>query len=755
MSTEKPLNPRRIIATGVVVVALLGVAFGVWLWSAPPAVSTQNPPADPPKLNYKHRRMMDSSGFQTVLGRVPAWPADAPLDRLAAAWRGIGKKYLTATEDSLKNGLLLRDQYVTAQTQRATFLNFDGDADKAYAVLTDLRAHLEADPVGAEDWLYTVIVFQGVTALRRGENDNCILCRGETSCILPVAPAAVHTKPEGSRLAVKHFTEYLETFPNDGDVRWLLNVAHLTLGEHPDKVDPKLVIPLDKYTNAEHAFGKFRDIGDKVGINRLNQAGGAILDDFDGDDKLDIVFTSQDLAAPMVFYRGKGDGTFEDATEKAGLGGQLGGLNCVQADYNNDGHPDIFVIRGAWHRHPMRPSLLKNNGNGTFTDVTAEAGLLHPVNSIAAQWADYDNDGHLDLFVCNETGPARLYHNKGNGTFEEVSQAAGINTSGQHTKGAAWVDYDGDRFPDLFVNVLSHSGRLFRNNANGTFTEVTAEAGINGPKAGFSCWAFDYDNDGKPDLFATCYDNSLKDVVNGMVGLPHGKQSNRLYKNVGGKFEDATKDGGCDLVFGTMGSNFADFDNDGFLDFYLGTGNPDLSTLIPNRLLRNLDGKRFTDITGPSGTGHLQKGHGVACGDWTRTGIVDIVIEMGGAVDGDKYHNVLFKNPGNDNRWLNVKCVGTKSNRSAIGARIKVTTAGPSPRTIYRWVSSGSSFGANPLEQHIGLGKAEKVAELEVFWPTSNTTQTFKDMAVNQGIEVAEGAKDFRKREYKPIAVPK
>ena len=310
--------------------------------------------------------------------------------------------------------------------------------------------------------------------------------------------------------------------------------------------------------------------------------------------------------------------------------------------------------------------------------------------------------------------------------------------------------------PHLFINVLSHSGRLFRNNGNGTFREVTAEAGINGPKAGFSCWAFDYDNDGKPDIFATCYDYTVTDVVAGMLGRPHTWQTGRLYRKLGnGKFQDVTKEAGLDLPFATMGSNFGDLDNDRFLDFYLGTGNPDFSMLIPNRMFRNLGGVRFADITGSSGTGHLQKGHGVAIGDWTRTGVADIVVEMGGAVDGDRYHNVLFTNPGNDNNWLNVKLVGKKTNRSAIEARIKVTTAGPTPRTIYRWVSSGSSFGANPLEQHVGLGKAERVAELEVFWPTSNTTQVFKDVAVNQGIEMKESVAAFREREYRPIPLPK
>ena len=204
-----------------------------------------------------------------------------------------------------------------------------------------------------------------------------------------------------------------------------------------------------------------------------------------------------------------------------------------------------------------------------------------------------------------------------------------------------------------------------------------------------------------------------------------------------------------------MGSNFGDFDNDGYLDFYLGTGDPNLSTLIPNRMFKNVAGKRFAEITASSRTGHLQKGHGVACGDWDRNGSVDIFIQLGGAVPGDRYHNVLFQNPGQGNNWLSVKLVGKKTNRAAIGARIKVVTAGEQPLTVQRHVSSGSSFGANPLEQHIGLGKADRVARLEIHWPTSGTTQVFHDIAVNQGVVVTEFAEDYQKRSWKPIALPK
>ena len=203
-----------------------------------------------------------------------------------------------------------------------------------------------------------------------------------------------------------------------------------------------------------------------------------------------------------------------------------------------------------------------------------------------------------------------------------------------------------------------------------------------------------------------------------------------------------------------MGSNFADFDNDGFLDIYLGTGDPNIEMLIPNRMLKNIEGKRFADISAKSGTGHLQKGHGVACGDWDRDGNVDLFLEMGGAINGDKYHNVLFQNPGHAHAWLTVKLIGEKSNRAAIGARIKIITAGEVPQTIYRTVSTGSSFGANPLQQTIGLGTAEKISTVEVWWPSSQTTQVFRDIGVNQAIQITEFAQNFEKLDWKPIPIP-
>jgi hypothetical protein len=298
--------------------------------------------------------------------------------------------------------------------------------------------------------------------------------------------------------------------------------------------------------------------------------------------------------------------------------------------------------------------------------------------------------------------------------------------------------------------------RLYRNNQNGTFSDVTRSLGIDGPVLGFACWSWDYDNDGWLDIFATCYDRSVEGVVQGLIGRPHKLHSNRLYRNRQGKgFEDATRDAGLDMVFATMGSNFGDFDNDGFLDMYLGTGEPNLATIVPNRMFKNIAGRHFAEVTASSGTGNVQKGHGVACGDWDRDGDIDIFIEMGGVINGDKYHNILFQNPGNDNHWLTVKLVGQKTNRAAIGARIKVLTGEPGDsRTIHRHITTGSSFGANPLEQTIGLGKAERISLLEIHWPTSGTTQVFREVPIDRTIEITEFAEGFRVMDRKPIALP-
>ena len=307
---------------------------------------------------------------------------------------------------------------------RPLLLNYEGKPDEAYLALEQALPRVEAKDRLAREWLFTLIYFQGVTALRRGETDNCVRCLGEGACILPIAPTARHTQPGGSRQAIRHFTEYLNKFPDDLEVRWLLNVAHMTLGEHPQRVDPKYVISLDRFNEAEFDLGKFRDVASRAGVDRLNMAGGAIMDDFDDDGRLDLVATTWDASESIAFYRNRGDGTFEDRSAAAGLGGQYGGLNCVQADYDNDGHLDVFVSRGAWWPWPVSPSLSAQQRRRDLHRRHGEGRAPGSGQLNRAAWADYDNDGWLDLFVCCELQPNRLYQNKG-GTFEEVAARAG------------------------------------------------------------------------------------------------------------------------------------------------------------------------------------------------------------------------------------------------------------------------------------------------------------------------------------------
>lgn len=741
-----------LLLAGVVLLVLIAV----WWNFSGKSVKDSTASTRSSRSSYEPSRYLDSSGFIVTATYLQPWDAQASLTEVKKAFTGLASRAIDQLDTELAKEITI-DQRATNLFTKASIANYEGNTAIAYEALQQARKLSEDYPALGQQALYSCIMFQGICALRRGENENCILCRGESSCILPISSAAIHTNPTGSRLAIQHFTEYLEQFPDDLEVRWLLNLAHMTLGEHPQKVDPRFLVRINSFLKSEFDIGQFRDIGHLVGVNKLNQAGGAIMDDFDNDGLLDIVTTEFSPETSMTYFHNAGNGHFEDRTKATKLDDMLGGLNCVQGDYNNDGRLDIFVVRGAWMSIPIRPSLLRNNADGTFTDVTEEAGLMNPANSITASWADYDNDGWLDLFVCAEKQPSRLYRNLRDETFEDVTAHSGLFQDKLGGKGVAWIDYDNDGRQDLFVNyhTRGEGAQLFQNKGDGTFRDVTWEMGIEGPVLGFSCWAWDYDNDGWLDIFATSYDTTLKDVVKGLQGEPHQVNSGRLYHNLQGKrFEDVTRAAGLDMAFSTMGSNFGDFDNDGFLDMYLSTGEPTFSHLVPNRMFKNVAGQRFSEITTSSRTGNLQKGHGVACGDWDRDGNTDLFLEMGGAVAGDQYHNILFQNPGHRNDWLTVKLSGVDSNRSAIGARIKVVTSASPPQTIYRHITSGSSFGANPLQQTIGLGRSNGISRLEIHWPSSGKTQVFHNLQSNQAIEITESATEFRKLNWTAIPVP-
>lgn len=594
----------------------------------------------------------------------------------------------------------------------------------------------------------------GIAYLHKSEMDNDVYRHPGDRCIFPPLTKSSYAKTEASEKAIEYFTRYLQRSPDTLDIRWELNLAYMTVGKYPDGVPKQYLIPPSAFESPE-AIGRFKDVAPQAGINLYSMSGGLIVDDFENNGQLDIVTSDFGQCAPMHYFHNSGDGTFTDRTKEVGLDGQLGGLNMIQADYNNDGCTDILVLRGAWE-FPQRKSLLRNNCDGTFTDVTAAAGLAEPATQTqTAVWADIDNDGYLDLFVANEQSPAQLFRNRGDGTFEDISHKAGIDRVA-YSKAVVAADYDNDGYVDFYVSNLNGDHFLYHNNHDGTFTEVAAKAGVQTPSQSFPAMFFDYDNDGWPDLLVSSYYVSVDEDIRSYLGLTPNAETMKLYKNLGnGTFRDVTEEVGLNKVFMPMGSNFGDIDNDGYLDIYLGTGNPSYGSLLPNVLLHNHEGKFFTDVTAASGTGELHKGHAVAFADIERNGNEDLLEEVGGAVPGDAHAFRFFQNPGNGNDWINLKLVGVRSNRSAIGARMKVTVQnqGKGTRSIYRTVGSGGSFGASPLEQHIGLGKSARISQIEIWWPASNTHQTFANVEKNQFLQIKEFATNYTKLEPKSFRI--
>lgn len=594
-----------------------------------------------------------------------------------------------------------------------------------------------------------------IAYLRLGEQENCLDHHHATSCLVPIQESGRHEQTLGSEQALALYEELLEEDPDDGAARWLYNLAAMTLGRWPEEVPPQWLIPPRAFAS-DGTVPVFRDIAAKTGTAVVGTAGGVVMDDLDGDRRLDLMVSAWSLLEPVRFLHNRGDGTFEDRTEAAGLTGITGGLNLTHADYDNDGHPDVLVLRGAWMgpegRHPN--SLLRNRGDGTFEDVTESAGLLSFFPTQAAGWADFDRDGHVDLFLGNESTrmlhhPSELYRNQGDGTFVNVARASGLDIE-VFAKGAAWGDVDNDGWPDLYVSTMGGPNRLFRNlgEARGqgwAFEDITEMAAVQEPKTGFPTWFFDLDNDGNLDLMAASYGSSFMapiadQVAADYLGLPKVSVPS-VYRNRGdGTFESVADVLGLDKSLMVMGSNFGDLDNDGYPDLYLGTGAPNFMALAPNRMFRNRGGDRFEDVTTVGGFGHIQKGHGVAFGDWDDDGDQDVYAVMGGAFSGDTFPNAFFENPGGGGRWITLRLEGTKANRAAIGARLRVRVQSPNGRrTVHTVVSTGGSFGSSSLQQEIGLGDAVAIDNVEIDWPSETGTQTYPGVPLDGIYRLREG----------------
>ena len=497
--------------------------------------------------------------------------------------------------------------------------------------------------------------------------------------------------------------------------------------------------------------------------------GGVALLDYNNDGLLDIFLVNGGrIASPMHapdnfdrhdprywnrLYRQNKDGSFTDVTEQAGLanaGDGNYGMGVAVGDYDNDGYPDLYVTSYG------KNILYHNNGDGTFTDVTAKAGVAGGGWSVSAGFFDYDNDGRLDLFVTRymewDTQHSKdcganfhtycppgefprttniLYHNRGDGTFEDVSQRAGIAAKKGHGLGVAFADYDGDGFTDVYVANDGMQQYLFHNNGNGTFTEVGLQAGAalnldGGPLSGMGVVFQDYDNDGKPDVIVTT--------------LP--RQTYAVFHNDGnGSFSDRGLQTGVAMLSGVTsgwGVGLEDFDNDGQKDLFITQGHvldnvetidPSLHYLEPTLLAMNHDG-RFERVD--PGIGSLVAGRGAAFGDLNNDGWIDVVTTVLGA------HPQVFFNRGAANHaegshWLTITLRGTRSNRDGLGARVQVNG-----QTRFA-TTAGSYESASDKRLHFGLGKAGK-AQVDVRWP-SGIHQVLNDVHADQFLEVREPEK--------------
>ncbi len=480
----------------------------------------------------------------------------------------------------------------------------------------------------------------------------------------------------------------------------------------------------------------FTDVTESARVGNNSSGFGAAWGDYNNDGFLDLYVTN--YRNVNILYENNKDGTFSDVARSAGVNDDGTGIGIVWGDYNNDGFLDLYLVNDVDAGYGARNILYKNNGDGTFTDVADPAGLSSHGYGLCAAWADYNNDGLLDLYITNNAHSIfcygqsnKLYKNKGDGTFEDVTETAGVGEKGNST-GLAWCDYDGDGDQDFFVvNFASpfldspedNPSVLYQNNDDGTFTIISSSAGIEHSDGGHGAAWGDYDNDGDMDLY----------IANNSTTLSLSPQSSSLGKNVlyqnngDSTFTDVTDTAGVGSTLTSIEVTWVDYDNDGDLDLHVVNGG--IGGSQGSLLYENNGNGTFTDVASEAGIQNTGAGEGAAWGDYDNDGDMDLYVVN------YRQPNKLYRNEGNNNHWIIIKPEGTVSNKAGIGARIKITTG---TSTQIREVDGGSGFSSqDSLWVHFGLGNYELIDKLEIKWP-GGEDQILYSIEANQILSVKE-----------------
>jgi tetratricopeptide (TPR) repeat protein len=553
--------------------------------------------------------------------------------------------------------------------------------------------------------------------------------------------------------AARKFYEALQTRMNTVD-QWLFRLA-LDQSKQPVPTLPAGVLfPVDepKIDPANPPLLAFEDIAPKLGIHHLNGNGTAAWGDIDGDGRLDLIVAGSGTFIRV--YRNEG-GKFTDVTEKVGLANVPSGYSLNLVDYDNDGWLDLYISLNGWSG-PM-PNLLFHNEHGRFVNVSKQSGLDDAGSGFVSLWGDLDNDGWLDVVIANgvlkDGSVPQIYRNNRDGTFTNVTKQVGLDEPASYGAiGIALGDYDKDGRVDILINGRdSAPDRLYHNDGNWHFTDMARKAGVlQPPHNGFVCFFFDYNNDGWPDILTTSlapWESVVEALKKGYAPANaravHPDASRLFRNNHDGTFTDVTYDSKLYYPAGTMGAGVADLDNDGYVDIYLGTGDPQMSRLEPNRFFRNNGNGGFSDLTNFVGFARPgNKGHGVAFVDIDEDGDLDIFAQLGGHYPGDHTYNAFYRNlKGDQNHWMELDLRGVKSNRNAIGAQVTVKAG---DLLVYREVKGSEGFGAtSPYRQHFGLGRHDRIDSLEIRWP-SGAHHTFTGIDANHILSLKEDEREWR-----------